>query len=150
MIRHNIGHPSVGLHQHSRHSLWHVLIWICIFQARVGCLYTQCRPKSLCRHIDTAYASWFHLWGYNISDTMDTLAKVLKVSRSSTIDMPRLKTCLCHPLHYFGTLFWDDITIFWDDNLLLFTFLNWQTEKKPVLDQVCLPIFITIFCPKML
>ena len=37
----------------------------------------------------------------------------------------------CRPVRYFGTLFWDDITIFWDENLSF----NWQTEKNPVLDQ---------------
>ena len=41
------------------------------------------------------------------------------------------ETCSCRPIHYFGTLFWDDITKFWDENL----FSNWQTEKNPVLDQ---------------
>ena len=32
------------------------------------------------------------------------------------------ETCSCRPVYYFGTLFWDDITKFWDENLLLFTF----------------------------
>ena len=47
------------------------------------------------------------------------------------------KRCSCP----FGTIIWDDVTKIWDENLLLFTFFNWQTEKKPVLDQseVCLP-----------
>ena len=45
------------------------------------------------------------------------------------------ETCSCRPIHYFGTLFWDDITKFWDENSLLFTFVNWQTEKKSVWDQ---------------
>ena len=27
-------------------------------------------------------------------------------------------------------LFWDDITMFRDENLLFFTFFNWQPEKK--------------------
>ena len=38
-------------------------------------------------------------------------------------------------------LFWDDITIFWDEKLLLFTFLTGKLRKKLVLDQngVCLP-----------
>ena len=35
------------------------------------------------------------------------------------------ETCSCPLLLYFGTLLWDDITIFWDENLLWF----W-TEKK--------------------
>ena len=41
----------------------------------------------------------------------------------------------------FGTLFWDDITIFWDENFLWFL-----TEKKPVSDQleVCL-LILTYF-----
>ena len=37
----------------------------------------------------------------------------------------RHKACSCPLLWYFGTLFFDDITIFWDENLLWF----W-TEKK--------------------
>ena len=32
------------------------------------------------------------------------------------------KTCSCGPVRYFGTLFWDDITIFWDEHLLLLRF----------------------------
>ena len=32
--------------------------------------------------------------------------------------------------HY--TLFWDDITKFWDE---IYYYLLWKTEKKPVLDQ---------------
>jgi hypothetical protein len=32
------------------------------------------------------------------------------------------KTCSCRPVRYFGTLFWDDITIFWDEHLLLLRF----------------------------
>ena len=28
------------------------------------------------------------------------------------------KTFSCRLVRYFGTLFWDDITIFWDENLL--------------------------------
>ena len=39
-------------------------------------------------------------------------------------------------VRYFRTLFWDDITIIWDENIVYF--FNW--EKNPVLDQqeVCL------------
>ena len=44
------------------------------------------------------------------------------------------ETCSCRPVHYFGTLLWDDIMIFWDENLLLFTFLTGKL-RKPVLDQ---------------
>ena len=50
----------------------------------------------------------------------------------------RLKTCSCHcPLvRYFRTLFWDDITKIWNENIVYF--VKW--EKNPVLDQqeVCL------------
>ena len=45
------------------------------------------------------------------------------------------KTFSCRPVCYFGTLFWDDIILFWDENLLLFTFFKGQPEKKPVFDQ---------------
>jgi hypothetical protein len=38
-------------------------------------------------------------------------------------------TCSCPLLQYFRTLFWDDITIFWDENLLLFL----TERKKPVI-----------------
>ena len=41
------------------------------------------------------------------------------------------ETCSCPSVRYFCTLFWDDITIIWDENI--FYFLNW--EKKPDLDQ---------------
>jgi len=36
----------------------------------------------------------------------------------------------CRPVRYFGTLFWDDITKFWDENLLLFTFLFGKLRKN--------------------
>ena len=39
-------------------------------------------------------------------------------------------TCSCRPVRYFGTLFLDDITIFWDENLLLFTFLTGKLRKN--------------------
>ena len=39
------------------------------------------------------------------------------------------ETCSCRPVHYFGTLFWDDITKFWDDNSLSFTFLTGKLRK---------------------
>ena len=66
--------------------------------------------------------------------------------------MPQ-KTYSCRPVRYFGTLYLDDITIFWDENLSLFIFFNWQTEKKPVLDQ-CNRKFVyllsqQIFVPKI-
>ena len=41
------------------------------------------------------------------------------------------KTCSCPFVRYFRTLFWDDITIIWDENIVYF--FNW--EKKTVLDQ---------------
>ena len=41
-----------------------------------------------------------------------------------------LKTCSCRPVHYFGMLFWDDLTIFWDENLLFFTFLGGKLRKN--------------------
>ena len=40
------------------------------------------------------------------------------------------KTCSCRPVRYFGTLFLDDITKFWDENLLLFTFLIGKLRKN--------------------
>ena len=42
----------------------------------------------------------------------------------------QLETCSCRPVRYFGTLFWDDITKFWDENLLLFTFLTGKLRKN--------------------
>ena len=50
------------------------------------------------------------------------------------------KSFSCRPGWYFGTIFWNDIMIDilgWKS--IIFSF-NWQTEKKPVLDQweVCL------------
>jgi hypothetical protein len=30
------------------------------------------------------------------------------------------KTCLCPFVQYFRTLFWDDITIIWDENIVYF------------------------------
>ena len=52
-------------------------------------------------------------------------------------DFSTLKTCSCPFVRYFRTLFWDDITKIWDENIVYLTFL---TEKKHVLDQydVCL------------
>ena len=41
----------------------------------------------------------------------------------------RYKTCSCPFVWYFRALFWDDITIIWDENIFL-------TEKKSVLDQL--------------
>ena len=48
--------------------------------------------------------------------------------------MVKQKTYSCRPVRYFGTLFWDDIMKFWDENLYYY-FFNGQTEKTPVLDQ---------------
>jgi hypothetical protein len=45
------------------------------------------------------------------------------------------ETCSFCPVRYFGTLFLDDITKFWDENLLLFTFLTGKLRKKTALDQ---------------
>ena len=42
-----------------------------------------------------------------------------------------LKTCSCPFVQYFCTLFWDDITIIWNESIVYF--INW--EKKPCLDQ---------------
>ena len=74
----------------------------------------------------------------------------------TTIQLPKRniffeKTCSFRLVQYFGTLFWDDITIFWDENLLLFTFLTGKLRKKPVFDQqeVCVPVILTNFCPKI-
>ena len=41
------------------------------------------------------------------------------------------KTCSCPFVRYFRTLFWDDITIIWNENIVYF----FNLEKKPVLDQ---------------
>ena len=41
-----------------------------------------------------------------------------------------LETCSCCPVRYFGTLFWDDIANFWDENSLLFTFLTGKLWKN--------------------
>ena len=41
----------------------------------------------------------------------------------------KYETFSCRPARYFGTLFWDDITLFWDENLLLFTFLTGKLRK---------------------
>ena len=40
------------------------------------------------------------------------------------------ETCSCRSVRFLGMLFCDDITIFWDDNLLLFTFLAGKLRKK--------------------
>ena len=47
-----------------------------------------------------------------------------------------LTTCSCCPVRYFGTLFWDDITKFWDENLLSFTFLTGKLRKKTCLGPI--------------
>ena len=39
------------------------------------------------------------------------------------------ETCSCRPVCYFEKLFWDDITKFWDENLL-FTFLTGKLRKN--------------------
>ena len=52
---------------------------------------------------------------------------VLETHFSKKIDK---KTFSCRPVRYFGTLFWDDITKFWDENLLLFTFLTGKLRKN--------------------
>ena len=40
------------------------------------------------------------------------------------------KTCSCFLVPYFGTLFWDDITKIWNENLSSFTFLTGQLRKN--------------------
>ena len=40
----------------------------------------------------------------------------LKFKNVQNIFIASLKTWLCHLIRYFGTLFWDDITIFWDES----------------------------------
>ena len=42
-----------------------------------------------------------------------------------------VKTCSCCPVCYFVTLFWGDITLFWDENLFLFTFVYFQVFDTP-------------------
>ena len=32
----------------------------------------------------------------------------------------KLKTCSCPFVKYFRTLFWDDVTIIWDENIVFF------------------------------
>ena len=60
-------------------------------------------------------------------------------------------TCSCLPECYFGTLFWDDITKFWDENLLLFTFLTGKPRKNLFwTNKKCIYLnIITNFCPKI-
>ena len=62
------------------------------------------------------------------------------------------KTCSSCPVRYLETLFWDDITKFWDENLLLLTFLTEKLRKKTLFwinkKFVYLNI-ITNFCPKI-
>ena len=51
------------------------------------------------------------------------------------------KTCSCRPV---CTLFWDDITKFWDENLLLcIYFLKWKTASDQ--EEVCLPKYLNKF-----
>ena len=38
--------------------------------------------------------------------------------------------CSCGPVCYLGTLFWDDITKFWDENLILLTFLTRKLRRN--------------------
>ena len=56
------------------------------------------------------------------------------------------KTCSCCPVCYFGTLFWNYITIF-GIKFIISHFFYRQTEKKPVLNQweVCLTNKVHIF-----
>ena len=42
------------------------------------------------------------------------------------------ETCSCRAIHYFETLFWDDITKFWDENSLLFSLLTGKVRKHLV------------------
>ena len=62
------------------------------------------------------------------------------------------KTCSCRTVHYFGTLFWYDITKFWDENLSLFTFLTGKLRKIMFwTDQKFINLnIITNFCPKIM
>ena len=44
--------------------------------------------------------------------------QMLSIKVEKILSQSSLKTCSLPLLQYFGTLFWDDITIFWDENLL--------------------------------
>ena len=43
---------------------------------------------------------------------------------------PNFGNCSCRPVRYFGIFFQDDITKFWDENLLLFTFSTGKLRKN--------------------
>ena len=56
-----------------------------------------------------------------LSDTCETLETsrlqvLLLTCKATKSDLCTEKTCSCPFVRYFGTLFWDDITIYWDKN----------------------------------
>ena len=55
---------------------------------------------------------------------------VLKILLLLTVFFCILKTCSCCCGRYFGMLFWDNITILRDENLLLFTFFTGKLRKN--------------------
>ena len=50
--------------------------------------------------------------------------KITVVCRCCTLYIRTVKTCSCPFVRYFRTLFWDDITIIWDENIVYF--FNWE------------------------
>ena len=63
---------------------------------------------------------------------------------------PNFGNCSCRPVRYFGIFFQDDITKFWDENLLLFTFSTGKLRKNLFWNnnQFVHLNFITNFRPK--
>ena len=51
-----------------------------------------------------------------------------KLKTGEHIFSQSLKTCSCPFVRYFRTLFWDDITIIWDENIVYF--FNWETQNS--------------------
>ena len=51
---------------------------------------------------------------------------IWKSEKTSRLTICRYKTCSCPLVRYFWTLFWDDITIIWDENIVYF----YNREKK--------------------
>ena len=42
--------------------------------------------------------------------------KILFKTKNWDVEVEIFKTCSCPLIQYLGALFWDDITIFWDEN----------------------------------
>ena len=54
---------------------------------------------------------------FKLPSCLLTKLQVLSIQVERILSQSSLKTCSCPLLRYFGTLFRDDITIFWDENL---------------------------------